>query len=365
MLLLALPSTHTSHDSRQDRPRINRRQAKRIAQGATAELAAATPSGKLDAAFTHFQGAQAGEQQALVIPPLAAGEAETAIEATDLTLRFGDFTAVDQVSFAIRRGEIFGFLGSNGCGKTNCVDAIRWVLGEQSAKALRGGKMQDVIFEGADTRKPAQFSEVALVMTECEKQLGSEFHEIEIMRRVHRDGQSEYFFNGQPCRLKDIHKLFMDTGVGRTSYSIMAQGQIDQILSSKPSQAVHTVPPGASVREAIELMARQRIGSLLIVDGARILGIFTERDYAQKVEVRGRTSTGTPISEVMTPDVIFVTPATTSQECMALMTGRRLRHLPVMDQGTLVGLISIGDLVKDIISEQQFVIAQLESYIHS
>lgn len=140
---------------------------------------------------------------------------------------------------------------------------------------------------------------------------------------------------------------------------------VAQILLSKPSHAVHTVPPDATVREAIELMARQRIGSLLIVEGTRILGIFTERDYAHKVEVRGRTSTGTPIREVMTPDVMFVTPATTTQECMALMTDKRLRHLPVLDHGALVGLISIGDLVKEIISEQQFVIAQLESYIHS
>jgi chromosome segregation protein len=131
---------------------------------------------------------------------------------------------------------VTAIVGPNGCGKSNIADAIRWVLGEQSAKALRGGKMQDVIFEGADTRKPSQLCEVALHLTECEKQLGSEFHEIEIMRRVYRDGQSEYFFNGQPCRLKDIHKLFMDTGIGRTSYSIMAQGQIDQILSSKPEE---------------------------------------------------------------------------------------------------------------------------------
>ncbi len=127
-------------------------------------------------------------------------------------------------------------VGPNGCGKSNIADAIRWVLGEQSAKALRGGKMQDVIFEGADTRKASQLCEVSLLLTECEKQLGSEFHEIEITRRVHRDGQSEYAFNGQTCRLKDIQKLFMDTGVGRTSYSIMAQGQIDQILSSKPEE---------------------------------------------------------------------------------------------------------------------------------
>ena len=127
-------------------------------------------------------------------------------------------------------------VGPNGCGKSNIADAIRWVLGEQSAKALRGGKMQDVIFEGADTRKPSQMCEVSLLLTDCEKQLGTEFHEVEIMRRVYRDGQGEYYFNGQPCRLKDIHKLFMDTGIGRTSYSIMAQGQIDQILSSKPEE---------------------------------------------------------------------------------------------------------------------------------
>jgi chromosome segregation protein len=141
----------------------------------------------------------------------------------------------DQTTLNFQPG-VTAIVGPNGCGKSNIADAIRWVLGEQSAKALRGGKMQDVIFEGADTRKPSQICEVGLQLTDCEKALGSEFHEIEIMRRVHRDGQSEYFFNGQPCRLKDIHKLFMDTGIGRTSYSIMAQGQIDQILSSKPEE---------------------------------------------------------------------------------------------------------------------------------
>ena len=146
---------------------------------------------------------------------------------------FKSFADATQLNF---EPGVTAVVGPNGCGKSNIADAIRWVLGEQSAKALRGGKMQDVIFEGADTRKPAQLCEVALLLTECEQQLGSEYHEIEIMRRVHRDGQSEYFFNGQPCRLKDIHKLFMDTGIGRTSYSIMAQGQIDQILSSKPEE---------------------------------------------------------------------------------------------------------------------------------
>ena len=157
---------------------------------------------------------------------------------------------------------VTAIVGPNGCGKSNVADSIRWVLGEQSAKALRGGKMQDVIFEGADTRKAAQICEVSLLLTDCEKQLGSEFHEIEIMRRVHRDGQSEYSFNGQPCRLKDIQKLFMDTGIGRTSYSIMAQGQIDQILSSKPEERRAVFEEAAGItkyksqrREAMQKLA--------------------------------------------------------------------------------------------------------------
>ena len=125
-------------------------------------------------------------------------------------------------------------VGPNGCGKSNIADAIRWVLGEQSAKALRGGKMQDVIFEGTDKRKPVNICEVSIILTDCEKELGQDFNEVELARRVHRDGGSNYFLNGNACRLKDIQRLFMDTGVGRTSYSIMAQGQIDQILSSKP-----------------------------------------------------------------------------------------------------------------------------------
>jgi chromosome segregation protein len=131
---------------------------------------------------------------------------------------------------------VTAIVGPNGCGKSNIADAIRWVLGEQSAKALRGGKMQDVIFEGTDTRRALGLCEVSLLLTDCEKQLGVEMHEVEITRRVSRDGQSDYLLNGQSCRLKDIQKLFMDTGVGRTSYSIMAQGHIDQILSSKPEE---------------------------------------------------------------------------------------------------------------------------------
>lgn len=168
-------------------------------------------------------------------------------------------------------------VGPNGCGKSNIADSIRWVLGEQSAKALRGGKMQDVIFEGADTRKPAQMCEVSLLLTECEKQLGSEFHEIEITRRVHRDGQSEYFFNGQACRLKDIQKLFMDTGIGRTSYSIMAQGQIDLILSSKPEERRSVFEEAAGITK-YKSQRREAMSKLALTDQnlARVADVIAE-----------------------------------------------------------------------------------------
>ena len=131
---------------------------------------------------------------------------------------------------------VTAIVGPNGCGKSNTADAIRWVLGEQSAKALRGGKMQDIIFEGSDRRKPLQVCEVSLVFTDCDSHLSLGFNEVEITRRVSRDAQSDYYLNGKSCRLRDIQQLFMDTGIGRTSYSIMAQGQIDQILSSNPNE---------------------------------------------------------------------------------------------------------------------------------
>ncbi|MEX2608181.1 MAG: chromosome segregation protein SMC [Kiritimatiellia bacterium] len=125
-------------------------------------------------------------------------------------------------------------VGPNGCGKSNIADAVRWVLGEQSAKALRGGKMMDVIFNGADGFKPTNMAEVSLTMAECENVLKMDYHEVTITRRLFRSGDSEYYLNKQPCRLRDIHRLFMDTGVGRNSYSILEQGKIDQVLSSRP-----------------------------------------------------------------------------------------------------------------------------------
>jgi chromosome segregation protein len=129
---------------------------------------------------------------------------------------------------------VTAIVGPNGCGKSNLLDAIRWALGEQSAKALRGGEMADVIFSGTDSKQAVGMAEVSLTFADCEKDLGTEYNEVTISRRVFRDGRSEYLLNKTPCRLKDIQMLFMDTGVGRTAYSIMEQGKIDLILSSRP-----------------------------------------------------------------------------------------------------------------------------------
>jgi chromosome segregation protein len=129
---------------------------------------------------------------------------------------------------------VTAIVGPNGCGKSNVLDSIRWVLGEQSAKALRGGEMKDVIFSGTETRPPLGMAEVSLTFGDCEKDLGTEYNEVTITRRVFRDGASEYELNKTPCRLRDIHSLFMDTGIGRSAYSIMEQGKIDSILSSRP-----------------------------------------------------------------------------------------------------------------------------------
>ncbi len=138
---------------------------------------------------------------------------------------------------------------------------------------------------------------------------------------------------------------------------------VADILRSKSDNTVHAIAPGDSVFDALQRMADKHIGALLVMEGETIVGIFTERDYARKIALMGRTSSVTLVSDVMTTHVMYVSPTQTSQECMALMTENRLRHLPVVDGGKLVGLISIGDLVKDIISEQQFIIGQLEHYI--
>lgn len=125
-------------------------------------------------------------------------------------------------------------VGPNGCGKSNVSDSVRWVLGEQRARALRGAKMEDVIFNGTDSAKPLGMAEVSITLADCNEALGIEYDEVCITRRVFRTGESGYFLNRKACRLKDIQRLFMDTGVGTDSYSVLEQGKIDQILSARP-----------------------------------------------------------------------------------------------------------------------------------
>ena len=139
----------------------------------------------------------------------------------------------DKTIFNFHEGTT-AIVGPNGCGKSNVLDAVRWALGEQSAKSLRGDEMADVIFNGAETRKPVGVAEVSLTFTDCAEELGIEWHDVRATRRVYRDGNSEYLLNKTPCRLRDIQNLFADTGIARAAYSMMEQGKIDMILSSRP-----------------------------------------------------------------------------------------------------------------------------------
>lgn len=141
----------------------------------------------------------------------------------------------NKIVFEFHNG-ITGIVGPNGSGKSNVGDAVRWVLGEQSAKQLRGGNMQDVIFSGTETRKPLGFASVAITLDNSDHKLDIEYEEVTVTRRLYRSGESEYLLNGVNCRLKDINELFYDTGIGKEGYSIIGQGQIDKILSGKPEE---------------------------------------------------------------------------------------------------------------------------------
>ena len=140
-----------------------------------------------------------------------------------------------KINFEFHNG-ITGIVGPNGSGKSNVGDAVRWVLGEQSAKSLRGGNMQDVIFSGTETRKPLSYASVAITLDNSDHKLPVEFNEVTVTRRIYRSGESEYLINGSNCRLKDINEMFYDTGIGKEGYSIIGQGQIDRILSGKPEE---------------------------------------------------------------------------------------------------------------------------------
>ena len=136
-----------------------------------------------------------------------------------------------------------------------------------------------------------------------------------------------------------------------------------QVLEAKPNQAIFSIPPSATVYAALQLMAEKSVGALLVMEHGKIQGILSERDYARKVILMQRTSRETLVREIMTSAVIYVRADQTTDECMSLMTRHRLRHLPVMEGDELLGMLSIGDLVNNIISEQRFVIEQLEHYI--
>ena len=140
---------------------------------------------------------------------------------------FADKTVIDF------KDGITTVIGPNGSGKSNISDAIRWVLGEQSMKNLRGSKTEDIIFAGTQNRKSLGFAEVSMVMNNEDGRLPIEYSEVTVTRRIYRSGESGYFINKTPCRLKDIQELFMDTGIGKDGYSIIGQGKIDEILSNK------------------------------------------------------------------------------------------------------------------------------------
>ncbi|MEI7435597.1 MAG: chromosome segregation protein SMC [bacterium] len=167
-------------------------------------------------------------------------------------------------------------VGPNGCGKSNVSDSLRWVLGETSAKALRGAKMEDVIFNGAESRKPLGMAEVSVTFAECEGTLGTEYNEVTVTRRVARSGEGSYFLNKTPCRLKDIQRLFLGTGVGTDSYSMMEQGRIDQVLSSHPEDRREIFEEAAGItrfkadkKEALRKLEQTEVNLVRLADVIR------------------------------------------------------------------------------------------------
>ena len=153
-----------------------------------------------------------------------------------LRLEISGFKSFAKKTVIEFRDGITAIVGPNGSGKSNIADAIRWVLGEQRPKALRGAKMEDVIFNGTEQRKPLAFCEVTLVFDNSDGMLPTDFVEVSVTRRAYRTGEGEYMLNGKQCRLKDVQEIFRDTGIGKEGYSIIGQGKVDEILSNKSSE---------------------------------------------------------------------------------------------------------------------------------
>src|SRR3990167_2302758 len=159
---------------------------------------------------------------------------------------FGFKSFADKTEILFERG-VTCVVGPNGCGKSNISDSIRWVLGERSAKLLRGSRMEDVIFSGTDFRKPLNLAEVSLTIDNTDHKLPIQYEEVVITRRLHRSGESEYLINKTPCRLKDIQDLILDTGIGSNSYSMIEQGRIDYILNAEAEEKRFLIEEAAGI----------------------------------------------------------------------------------------------------------------------
>ena len=228
-------------------------------------------------------------------------------------------------------------VGPNGSGKSNIGDAVRWVLGEQRPTALRCSKLVDVVFNGTDTRKPLGLAEVSITFAECEKELGTEYNEVTITRRVYRDGSGEYFINKQACRLKDVQHLFMGTGIGTSSYSVMAQGQIDAILSSKPEdrRAVFEEAAGITKFRYRKEESERKLDACEENLG-RIRDIITELENQVRAIVDGPPVEISTYPRQIAFNVLpqidkFTDTGYTKEELKMLNEGRKIRGLPELN----------------------------------
>ncbi len=174
----------------------------------------------------------------------------------------------NKILFEFHNG-ITGIVGPNGSGKSNVADAVRWVLGEQRVRQLRGGTMQDVIFSGTEIRKPQGFAYVAITLDNSDHELPIAYDQVTVSRRLYRSGESEYKINGSACRLKDINELFYDTGIGKEGYSIIGQGQIDKILSGRPEERRELFDEAAGI---VKFKKRKLIAQRKLEDEDSIIG---------------------------------------------------------------------------------------------
>ena len=204
----------------------------------------------------------------------------------------------NKILFEFHNG-ITGIVGPNGSGKSNVADAVRWVLGEQSVKQLRGASMQDVIFSGTQSRKPLGYAYVAITLDNSDHSLAIDYEEVTVARRLYRSGESEYLINGTVCRLKDVNELFYDTGIGKEGYSIIGQGQIDKILSGKPEERRELFDEAAGIvkfkrrkNEAQKKMENERQNLVRVNDILAELEKQTEPLERISEKERGNEDTG-------------------------------------------------------------------------